>query len=145
MRAFLIFILLSTLTACQKDKLEGDSSVLVGEWEWIYSEKYNYQNGDYIGTDTIYANTFPDVYGLQFEAKGYLRTTINYKKDQKYRIVFKTKNADFILIDLNNNENNGLVIDLIGDTMRTSSLHFPLAIKETGVNTYNYSHILVRQ
>lgn len=95
MRAFLIYILLSTLTACKKDnndKLEGEISFLVGKWEWQYSISHytNYYLGIVNSTDTIYSSELPDTYQLEFHKEGRIRFLKNDQENTWYDLIFRS-------------------------------------------------------
>lgn len=88
MKFKLSFVLvLILLSSCKKEKLDGDKSVLVGEWKWISTEHLTYDA--WAPTDT--ANYTPESVGndyfLEFQKKGKL-VFRNNNDSWKKRIVF---------------------------------------------------------
>ncbi|MEX1001737.1 MAG: hypothetical protein WDZ35_06445 [Crocinitomicaceae bacterium] len=37
--SIIIFFGMLLMFSCKKDKLEGDSAILIGEWKWVYSNE----------------------------------------------------------------------------------------------------------
>lgn len=154
MRAFLIYILLSTLTACKKDnndKLEGEISFLVGKWEWQYS--ISHYDNPYIGvwnsTDTIYSSELPDNYQIEFHKEGRIRFMKNDQENTWYNLIFRsinTGNCGSIAcggarITINSKDHPRLGMSFSSLTkMSTSDTNVPLISVSNGSVSKTYSH-----
>ena len=89
-RPFFLFIVLLTLVSCKKDKLEGDSSILVGTWSW--TETYTVSNHcdaemswNYVLTDSSETGS---TYAVLFVENGKVEFYHNGGKINTNRIVF---------------------------------------------------------
>jgi len=82
---FLVFIL---LISCKKDKLDGDSEILVGKWHWVYTI-YEYdkcqQNGGYV--KTLNPTTENTTYQMEFFKKGKVKFYENEIEKSEFRLV----------------------------------------------------------
>lgn len=117
----LLFAIILVFSACKKDKLEGESAKLVGEWQWISTEHIHYlwpNDTTYLTPASVGKN-----YSIDFREKG----KIVFKNDDKtfrkrivmakYHAANTTLGYDSFNIFLNNKHDlvfNGLVS---GDTM----------------------------
>lgn len=65
-------MLLVGLLSCKKHRLKDEKSILVGEWEWVYSiKKGSYTSPPFLSwTDTIFPSDVSSTYGLIFLKKG---------------------------------------------------------------------------
>ena len=82
-----IIIVLLSVNACKKDKLEGDYAVFEGKWKWAYTIRHN-SYSHYSSSDTIFQNEIDNTYEIEFLKKGKLIFYENNKEIEKYRIVF---------------------------------------------------------
>jgi hypothetical protein len=103
---------LMALSSCKKEKLEGDSTILIGKWRW--TETYQINNAcdhdslwNYILFDSA---TAPDSYEVEFYEKGKLNLYHNGGLINGNRIVFASKESLVIgpyefkfVINTNNN------------------------------------------
>lgn len=89
-KTLIIFCIISLISSCKKDKLEGDKEVLVGKWKWVYSDltlgvcnppEYNTQ----INPTSENIN-----YSIEFLKCGKVIYYKNNEKIEKDRIVFNT-------------------------------------------------------
>lgn len=92
-----VLLLLLSLTACKKTKLDGELSVLVGTWEWRYCvktidlcEPFPY---DSLITSTPSTKNFTCT--LVFEEKGRLIVKKNGKKVDKYKLMLFSRGEDY--------------------------------------------------
>jgi hypothetical protein len=71
MKKTIIFcVLLLLVFSCKKQRLVKDKTVLVGEWNWVYSQTKN---------DTIYPNSIVENCKLEFLEKGKFKVFKNGK------------------------------------------------------------------
>ena len=114
-RFIILFFCIIALAACQKDKLEGEISILIGRWNW--TETYEVSNHcdteslwNYQLIDSTHAN---NKYALEFLEKGKVIFYTNDAIIWKERVTFESKNViedgsykyHFVIL-LNNNANN---------------------------------------
>jgi len=125
---FFICIVFLTFTSCKKDRLDGESIKIIGNWEWVESpvSGSNPSTSEYNLT-------------LKFEAKGKYeiekngnkiesgRTIINNEKGNTYCVIELKRNSLFKKSEIFGYDN--LAIWMIGnDTMEvTSAEYFDLA------------------
>jgi hypothetical protein len=92
-RFFIVLFCLVAFTACEKEELEGDTSILIGSWNWTKTYKVgNYCDAEslwnYQLTDSTSAN---NRYSLEFLETGkvifYTNDAIIFRK----RVVFESK------------------------------------------------------
>jgi len=75
--------------SCKKDKLEGDKSILIGEWEWVYTEKWvDYCDPDYMYFDTITPITKETTWQIKFLEKGKVQFYQENELLMSHRVVF---------------------------------------------------------
>lgn len=138
-------------TSCIKDKLEKDSLILEGTWNWQYSIEYTYDSAnDTVLTNIIPATDYSDRYSIRFEKRGRIYSIKN-SDEQKYRLVlpdFKSGLCDELnnsyqyKILLNNDENDTLIGCVNEDTLITSDFHLPLS---KGSSEYPYyQHVFLK-
>jgi len=139
------------LTSCIKDKLEQDTLILEGTWNWQYSIEYTFDSAnDSVISTIIPATDFGENYAIRFEKRGRIYSIRN-GEEQKYRLVlpdFKSglcselNNSYKYKILLNNDENDSLVGCVNEDTLITSDFHLPLA---RGTSEYPYyQHVFLK-
>lgn len=150
---YLTFALLILLaTSCVKDKLEADTLILEGTWNWDHSIEYNYDsaNDTVIGT-IIPASNYSDSYAIRIEQKGKVYAVKNGNDEKKYRLVlpyFKLglcpdlTNSYAYRINLNNKDSDTLSGCVNADTLITNDFHLPLS---KGSSEYPYyQHVFVK-
>ena len=126
-KLIIILVLILSFQACKKDKLIGDKEILIGKWEWIYTEHdYGWCDGDsFIETIVPEDNN----YSILFSKKGTIKFFKGENITSKKRIVFQSFKPEGIyefwfFIKLNNNENDILRGGFINDTLVLAN--FPL-------------------
>lgn len=144
-------ILTFTLSSCFKDKLEKDTLILEGTWNWTHSIEYSYDSvNDTILTSIIPASNYSESYGIRIEEKGLIHQIIG-SEEEKYRLVlpdfksglcFELNNSYQYKILPNNKMNDSLVGCVNEDTLITSDWHLPL---KKGSNEFPYyKHVFVK-
>ena len=106
MRNFFIIrlVLLVGLVSCKKDRLTNEKSVLVGEWEWVYSIKKGTMTSPPFAsyTDTIFPSELSSTYGLTFLKKRKVQLIENNEIKGEYRTVFnKFEDTEYGLLETN--------------------------------------------
>lgn len=87
MRILLIALLLFYLSSCKKAEPTGEYSVLVGLYEWSYSEHWHYNDyGIWTAKIFEYAIDSPDKYGIEITEKGRVFLYKNRKCVERFRI-----------------------------------------------------------
>jgi len=144
---FIIILCIIALVACKKDKLEGETSILIGTWEW--TETYEVSN--YCDTDSLWNFQMTDSthtnnkFTLEFLEKGKAIFYSNNDILWKDRIVFESKNIiengsykyHFVIL-LNNNANDKMDVWVGQDSLLLND--FP---KDTDINcTEMFNHFL---
>lgn len=158
MRRFILFVvILPLLTACKKDKLEGDYAILQGKWKWIGASEVRENKATGNKTSTwIPASNYTTNYFFEFERKGKLVYWENEKEAGEFRIetTFYDEECPFSLLDncryvgfnLNYKIEKQFTLYLNEDTMKVGSqyTHLPLQSHQDQVSTYTYLYTLVR-
>lgn len=144
-RFLIFFFCVIAVTACKKDKLEGDMSILIGKWSWTETYKvsnycdadslWNYQMIDMANTDNRFT--------LEFREKG---KAIFYNNDAilwNLRTVIESKNIivnglyDYhIIIRLNNNTNDKMDVWVGQDSLLLND--FPKDTDEDCCQMFNH-------
>ena len=144
MKYLLLFAFFLTLSSCIKDKLENESSVLIGTWTWSHSIEYSYDNAsDSITSSILSAEDYPDLYAVTFLEKGKVTTMRNGIDQEQYRVILdEFKSTSYPLINgfdfkikLDNNDADTLVGSVNSEELRMSDFHLPLS---KGSNDYPY-------
>lgn len=151
MKYLLLIATVAVLSSCIKDKLENESSILVGTWTWDHSIEYTYDsaNDTVIGT-VVPASNYPDVYSVTFLQKGKISTLRNGMDQEQYRVIldeFKSGTCDLTSgyeykIKLDNKDNDTLVGCVNSDTLTMSDFHMPLS-KGSSAFPY-YQHVFLK-
>jgi hypothetical protein len=85
----LITALSCAFYSCKKDKLEGDKSILIGEWEWVYTEKVvDYCDPDYTYTQILTPSTELTTWQIKFIEKGKVEFYQDNSLLDAHKIVF---------------------------------------------------------
>jgi hypothetical protein len=139
-KAYYLFLILITLISCKKDRLSKDKEILVGTWEWVYTDVVEY------GSTNIYYTKTPKTEGVTYQIiflkKGKIEFLKNKEVLYQYRIVFRdtdshcSNGGDIYEIWLDNNANKEFFVCYKNDTIKTSQI-FPFdsdAMK--GVDNY---------
>jgi len=152
----LILITLITVTCKKqeqlKDELTGDKSILIGSWEWIYSDHYFgwCEGNDWEETLTPFSENV--TFSLQLTEAGMVYYYYNNKLISEYRIKFVQfensnqcllSNAYFLGIDLNNNESLNFNGCVNSDTLRLGS--FSGFIFQSVPGCENYRNFFIKQ
>ena len=148
-RFIILFFCIISLAACEKDKLEGEMSILIGTWNWTETyEVSNYCDADSLWNyQLIDATQTDNKFKLEFLEKG---KVIFYTKDAiiwKERVVFESKNMiengsyeyHFVIL-LNNNSNDKIDVWVGQDSLLLND--FP---KDTDDNCSEMFNHFIRQ
>ncbi|MCD6200359.1 MAG: hypothetical protein J7K46_00955 [Bacteroidales bacterium] len=152
MKSFRLLILclcVFAVAACEKDKLEGEMSILIGTWNW--TETYEVRN--HCDADTLWNYQLIDstqthhTYSLEFLEKGKVIFYTNHAIIWKERVVFESKNVTgegpykyhFVIL-LNNNINNKMDVWVGQDSLLLND--FP---KDTDDNCSEMFNHFIRQ
>ncbi|NOQ75578.1 MAG: hypothetical protein GQ574_26445 [Crocinitomix sp.] len=127
------FVLLSSYS-CKKHELKNEKEILIGNWEWIFTEKeYGWcDNMDFEVTLNQESENY--TCSINFEKKGYVSFYLNGVLENKYRVVFKhfipvPNNFDYqAIIYLNNNKENTIGLQVTDDTLSVGS--FPISVED---------------
>lgn len=113
-RLLLLFCCVIAFSACKKDKLEGEMSILIGSWNWTET----YEVGNYCDTDSlwnydlVYSTQTDNTYRLEFLEKGKVIFYHNSGIIWNDRVVFESKNMigdepyEYHFVILRNNNTN---------------------------------------
>lgn len=82
-----IAIVITLLMSCKKDRLDGDKSVLIGEWKWVSTEHITYDTWASNDTTILTPSSVGNDYYMEFLKKGKLIFK-NNNDSWKDRIVF---------------------------------------------------------
>ena len=132
-------------SSCKKDKLEGDTEILKGEWSWINTQSvtnacdadslWNYTQID----SSVSGNTFT----LEFLEKGKVKFYHNDGLVWNHRIVFETKEAVSLpsyswhfLMYLNNKSNDEMEVWVGEDSLLIHD--YPLDTDEACEERFNH-------
>lgn len=92
----IILLLISAsaiLSSCKKDKLQGDAEILVGKWNWVYTQRIT--NTCNSGASWVYSNfdssSSNNNYTIEFFSKGKVEFYHNKSFLWRHRIVFEMK------------------------------------------------------
>lgn len=147
---WLLLIIISLLlgSGCKKNRLKDDKAILVGEWEWIYTDKDNF------GTLPAYELVTPanqgNTYQLLFKKKGVVHLMKNGDCQERKRTVFSSWDH------LSNGEisfhillNNDLDDQLFGFVRSSDTLvimdRWPYKEAEACSSGCNFTHYFVKR
>jgi len=83
-------IVIAFVTSCKKEKLEGDKSILIGDWEWIFTKDIvDYCDPDFSYTQILTPVTELTSFQLKFLEKGKVQFFQNNQLLETNRIVFE--------------------------------------------------------
>lgn len=147
----IIALLSLILASCIKDKLEKDSLVMAGTWNWQYSIEYTYDSAnDTVLTNIIPSSNYSDNYSIRIEEKGRIYQITN-GQEERFRLVlpefksglcFDLNNSFQYKILPNNRERDSIVGCVNEDTLITSDWHLPLS---QGNSQYPYyQHVFTK-
>lgn len=140
----IVFCIIS-LAACEKDKLEGEMSILIGTWNWTETyEVSNYCDADslwnYQRIDSTHAN---NEYALEFLEKGKMIFYTNEAVIWNERVVFESTNVvgngpyDYHFVILpNNNPNDKMDVWVGQDSLLLND--FPLDTDDNCSEMFNH-------
>ena len=151
MKYIALALLALLTTSCIKDRLEKDTLILEGTWNWHYSIEYSYDSAnDTVLTTIVPASNYAVDYAIRFEEKGRVYA-ITGDEEEKYRLVlpeFKSglcdelNNSYSYKILLNNNADDTLFGCVNQDTLITNDFHLPL-MKGSADYPY-YQHVFLK-
>lgn len=122
-RLFYIALLVIVLSGCRKHRLKNEKEILVGTWEWVYSDQQFY------GRTTTYKIATPKTeettYQMVFLKKGIVEFYNNNILLEEYRTFFRKANQT------NNNFEYYIELD------KKPKLYFDIKIREDTLLTYN--------
>jgi hypothetical protein len=139
-KRILYSIMFIAIISCRKDRLKNEKDILIGKWEWIYSDQ------TYFGRTTTYNKATPltenTTYQMVFLKKGIIEFYENNVFIEKYRIKFNLwdnscrDNSNYFNISLDNSE---LVFHgcISRDTLKTLS-YFPFDDSDGTWSSINY-------
>jgi len=137
---FYIALLVIVLSGCRKHRLKNEKEILIGKWEWVYSDQQFY------GRTTTYKRVTPlteeTTYQMMFLKKGVVEFYENNAFVEKYRIKFKLwdnscqDNSNYFNISLDNSD---LILHgcIFKDTLKTLS-YFPFNTSDGSWSSINY-------
>lgn len=87
-----LFLLMTIIVSCKKDKLEGDKEILVGKWNWINTQSIsNSCDADSLWNFVMFDSATADkTYSLEFLSKGKVIFAHNDGTIWNDRIVFES-------------------------------------------------------
>mgnify|MGYP000610346862 CR=1 FL=1 len=110
----ILILLLLVVSACKKDRLKDEKSILIGKWNWSYSEhKYGWCDGDDF-EETIDPESEGESFSIEFLENGKINFFgIDDQLIEKKRIVFshftEESSEQYIFnIMLNNKDSDNL-------------------------------------
>lgn len=144
-RLIIFSICVIAFAACKKDKLDDETAILIGTWNWTETyEVRNYCEADSLWNYQMVATANPDNrYSLEFLEKG---NVIFYNKDAilwKERVVFESKNLigngsyeyHFVIL-LNNSANDKMDVWVGQDSLLLND--FPKDTDDYCSDMFNY-------
>ena len=137
------------LVACKKDKLEGDSSILIGEWEWTYSDYFFSQCDPPASFKTIDPDSEEVNYSMKFHEKGIVEFYRDGNLIDKHRVVVEQFEIGFCFADTKfdftiypDNDKDNYISGCIGNDKVVIGMGFPYYDHEDGC--YNYTNYFDR-
>ena len=107
-KLIIILVLILSFQACKKDRLKEDKSILIGTWNWVYTEHYyGWCDGESY-YETLTPESESEKFSIEFLKNGIVKFySGNEELIEKKRIVFsefKTISKDSVkyIIKLNN-------------------------------------------
>ena len=148
----ILLALLSMVVSCKKDKLNGNYSILEGDWRWNYTVRKTYTSATSYFTDTIRSSNSQINYALNFAKKGKLSLLEDGEKTHCYRIVFDVftssgscgniTNAHTFGIRLNNKDDQSFIGCVNSDTLLSNYELFPFENQETPTTIIHTNYYL---
>lgn len=147
---FLMIVMV--LFSCKKNKLNGDYSILEGNWQWNYTIRKTYTSANSYITDTIRSSNYQKSYAMNFAEKGKLTLFEDGEKTNCYRIVFEVfttlgncgniTNAHTFGIRLNNKDDQSFTGCVNSDTLLSTYVLFPFENQETPTTVVHTNYYL---
>lgn len=137
------------ILSCKKEKLTGESKILVGKWQWVYSMKVANTCNPPTYTEMLTPQTLGDNYSIHFIEKGKVEFTSNnqitkeritnvyLETDQSSSVHFQYTFVIFIKTDELMNKLSGLV----GEDSLLIRQDFPFV----DTDCENYTNYFVRE
>ena len=129
----LALAVLALSVSCKKEKLKDDKAILIGNWEWVYTNyKYNMCTQSSGQSTTLNPETEGNNYSMLFEYEGRVKQFENGILKQDGRIIFSKfdefddswGNGWTFIIHINNEEENRLRGRVWGDSLYTPDFPF---------------------
>ena len=146
-KCYWIIPVLIFVISCEKDKLQSDKSILIGKWNWIYTEHSlgwcaSIPNVQF---ETITPLIDSKTYQVEFLERGKILFYENSEIIQKNRIVFEyfelLENGEYhFYIRLDDKHDQIIGGTVIGDSLR---IKYPYI--ETDPGCENYLNFFVRE
>ena len=142
-KLIIILVLILSFQACKKDRLKDDKSILIGTWNWVYTEHdYGWCDGDSESENITTGN-----FQLVITKNGIMKFYKNGEFVEKYGLKFKIFNDSSPLcpkvgwyqfaIDLNNIDENNFGGCINKDTIITTGfLNFSYTPKDPSCENY---------
>lgn len=145
LNSLVLLALLLLTTKCKKDRLKDDKAILIGEWEWIGSDKNNF------GTLPAYEYLTTATEGAKYQIEFLKKGKVLFKKDgnveERKRIVFErwnqpASNYTYFDILLNNSLDDQLIgsLDWAGGDTLTIFDRWPYKESEDCSSGCDYVH-----
>jgi len=122
-KLIIILVLILSFQACKKDRLKEDKSILIGTWNWVYTEHYyGWCDGESY-YETLTPESESEKFSIEFLKNGIVKFySGNEELIEKKRIVFdyfKTIVPDTIKYSIKlNNKSDELLSGGGGDTFQ---------------------------
>ncbi len=148
MRKLLLFSCLIFLLSCKKERLDGEYSILVGQWELAYVVETTVSTNWGTTHDTTFAINIQDQYTLEFLKEGKLSQIKNGESTQEDRIVFEvfidepasSEYSKMFVIRLNNADDDAFGGTCTSDKMSASKAHVQNGFDDIIENGYKVVH-----
>lgn len=127
MKIKVVIVIIFFFLGCKKDKLKGDSAILIGKWKWV--ETRIEQSGTITGTFFINPSTEGKNFSIDFLKKGCIVYYENGSKTYRKRLVlneFSSRSNQIYFFEIypdNKTDDflNGFLYDRVMDTLEIQS------------------------
>ena len=142
---FLIFLV--SLLSCKKDKLEGDTAILIGKWKWIYT----YADGAGVPDYFEYPSALGKNFSIEFLEKGCIYFYEDGKVEKKRRVIIdriQCQPNQILLISLESSKRkeNGLAAFLYDRDTDTLEIQHTFPFESTNnVPSYTMYNYFIRE
>jgi hypothetical protein len=114
--------------SCKKQKLEGDSEILIGKWNWIYSSEVNNTCNPPTWVNTLNPANQNVSFSIEFIKKGKVIFYENSVASEKFRIkdlLFDKNNFHYTFSMIVNSEDNNNMSGLVTEDTLIMTQGFP--------------------